>query len=103
MFFGNLFLFRKLLKSVSKSIRKLADELKISFAEAEDLKRTITYEDPRFSQIQKLHQVYYDRVIKEFRQIIESYESIVGTKIDTVYLVGGGSLFVGFDKFFDFF
>lgn len=78
---------------------KIASELKISFEEAETLKRTVTYDDPRFPQIQKSHQVYYDRVLKEFRQIIESYENSVGLKIDNVFLIGGGSLFIGFDKF----
>lgn len=78
---------------------KIATDLQMSFVDAEALKRNITYDDPHFTDIQKAHQVYFSRVLKEFRQIIESFEKSVGTKMDTVYMVGGASTFMGFDKY----
>lgn len=78
---------------------KIATDLNMSFLDAETLKRNITYEDPKFAEIQKAHQVYFDRVLKEFRQVIDSFENSVDIKIEAVYMVGGGSTFIGFDKY----
>jgi type IV pilus assembly protein PilM len=78
---------------------KLATELGCTFEEAELRKRSITSTDEDFSQIQKLHQVSYDRVIKEFKQVIEEYERKIGVEVSTIYFVGGGSLFPGFNNF----
>jgi type IV pilus assembly protein PilM len=78
---------------------KLAADLKCSFEEAEALKRVITYEHPQFSIAQKSHQVMYDRVLKEFHQVIDDYEKRVSNTVPTIHLIGGGSLFPGFDAF----
>ncbi len=78
---------------------KITKELKCTFEEAEVLKRSITHEHPQFAQLQKSHQLNYDRVLKEFRQVLEEYEARVGTEISMVHLIGGGSLFPGFDAF----
>ena len=76
---------------------KIATELKCSFEEAEVLKRSITYEHPQFAIVQKNHQSSYDRVLKEFKQVLEEYEVRVGVQVSAVYLIGGGALFPGFD------
>ncbi len=78
---------------------KLAADLKCSFEEAEALKRVITYEHPQFAVAQKSHQVMYDRVLKEFHQVLADYEKRAGTTVPTVQLIGGGALFPGFDAF----
>ena len=78
---------------------KLATELQCTFEEAELKKRSIVSTDEQFSLIQKLHQVTYDRVLKEFKQVIDEYERKLGVQVGTVQLVGGGSLFPGFDNF----
>ena len=57
---------------------KLAAALSCSFEEAEVLKRSLTAEHPKFSEALKVHQVAYDRVLKEFEQVIAEYESRVG-------------------------
>ncbi len=78
---------------------KLAKELAIPFAEAEVKKRTLTTSDEQFPIFQKLHQLTYDRVFREFKQVIAEYEQKLHIEIPTVYIVGGGSLFVGFNNF----
>jgi type IV pilus assembly protein PilM len=78
---------------------KLATELTCSFADAESLKRTITSEHPQFTQLQKSHQLCYDRVLKEFHQVLQEYEERVETRIATIYCIGGGSLFPGFTAY----
>lgn len=78
---------------------KLAADLKCSFEEAEALKRVINYEHPHFAVAQKSHQVLFDRVLKEFHQVITEYEKHVDTVIPSIQLIGGGTLFPGFDAF----
>jgi type IV pilus assembly protein PilM len=78
---------------------KLAADLKCSFEEAEALKRVITYEHQDFAIAQKSHQVMYDRVLKEFHQVIDDYEKRSGSAVPVIQLIGGGSLFPGFDAY----
>lgn len=78
---------------------KLAQELECTFEEAELRKRTIKSTDEQFGQFQKLHQVTYDRAIKEFKQVIDEYEQRMGVQISAIYFIGGGSLFPGFNNF----
>jgi type IV pilus assembly protein PilM len=78
---------------------KLATELGYTFEQAEVLKRTITNTDENFNSIQKQHHQFYDRVIKEFKQVIDEYEKLVQTQIGTIYFVGGASQFPGFSNF----
>ena len=78
---------------------KIAKELSISFAEAEIKKRTITNNDAQFPVFQKLNQLTYDRVFREFKQVIAEYEQKLHLELENVYIVGGGSLFVGFNNF----
>lgn len=76
---------------------KIAAEMKCSFEEAEVLKRSLSYEHPQFALLQKNHQSSYDRVFKEFKQVLEEYEVRAGVQVSVVYLIGGGALFPGFD------
>lgn len=78
---------------------KLAAELGCSFEEAELRKRSIESTDEQFAQFQKLHHLNYDRVIKEFKQVIDEYERKIGVQVSTIYFVGGASLFPGFNNF----
>ncbi len=75
---------------------KLASALKCTFEEAEVIKRTLTLEHPQFSEALKLHQVVYDRVLKEFAQVIAEYETRSGVPVPVIQLIGGGALFPNF-------
>jgi Tfp pilus assembly PilM family ATPase len=78
---------------------KLAVELNCSFEEAEMLKRSITTSDQQFNQVQKLHHAGYARVLHEFKQVIDEYEQKLQVELSTLYLIGGGALFPGFDNY----
>ncbi len=78
---------------------KLAATMGCSFEEAELRKRSIVATDEQFAAIQKQHHMTYDRVMKEFRQVLDEYEAKLQVQIGSIYLIGGGSLFPGFDNF----
>jgi type IV pilus assembly protein PilM len=78
---------------------KLSAEMNISFEEAELLKRTIDTSHPQYPTLQKYHHGTYERALKEFKQVIAEYEKKLNVELSTVYLIGGGSLFPGFDQF----
>jgi type IV pilus assembly protein PilM len=73
--------------------KRIASTLEISFEEAELAKRGVKKEDANFHDIKRAHHSCYDRAWQEFRQVINEYEETLSTKIETVYLSGGGSLF----------
>src|SRR3989344_4724983 len=73
--------------------KRIASTLDLSFEDAELLKRSITKDDAKFSDVKRAHHSCYDRAWQEFRQVINEYEQTLGTSIDTIYLTGGGSLF----------
>lgn len=75
---------------------KLASSLKCQFEEAEILKRSLTTEHPQFGDALKIHQVAYDRVLKEFAQVISEYEKRTGVAVPVIQLIGGGALFPNF-------
>ena len=75
---------------------KLASALKCSFEEAEVLKRSLSVEHPQFQEALKVHQIAYDKVLKEFEQVIADYESRIGVTVPAIQLIGGGSLFPNF-------
>ncbi len=78
---------------------KIAKELTMPFAEAEVLKRTITSGDKQYPIIQKLHKQSYERVFREFKQVIAEYEQKLNLELQSVCVVGGGALFGGFENF----
>lgn len=79
--------------------QRLAQEAQCTFEEAEIKKRNIVVTDEQFMQIQKLHHASYDRVLKEFKQVIDEYERKLNVQVGSIYFIGGGSLFPGFDNY----
>ncbi len=75
--------------------KRIATTLDKSFEEAEIIKRRIKKEDSEFADVKRANHSCYDRAWQEFRQVIKEYEDTLSTKIETVYLTGGGSLFPG--------
>lgn len=78
---------------------RLAELQQVSFEEAELHKQTITRTQSDFVNLQKAHNSTYERAFREFGQVIREYENNSGTKVDVVYLAGGGALFPGTDSF----
>lgn len=77
---------------------QIAKELSLTFEAAERIKHSHE-RTKEFPTIQKIYQNHLDRVLKEFRQVLEEYEARVGVEISIVYITGGGSLFPGLDTF----
>ncbi len=73
----------------------MVKELDMNFADAEELKRTITNEHEKFGQVQKINHNHYSRACKEFTQVLADYESRIGTEVTQVYIIGGASQFPG--------
>jgi type IV pilus assembly protein PilM len=73
--------------------KRIASTLELSFEEAELLKRNIKKEDANFSDVKRAHHTCYERTWQEFRQVIGEYEKTLLTKVEIVYITGGGSLF----------
>tara|TARA_B100002051_G_scaffold271729_1_gene307023 strand:- start:6644 stop:7723 length:1080 start_codon:yes stop_codon:yes gene_type:complete len=73
----------------------IAEELHLSFAEAEAMKCSADKNDDRFATMKKAHDHSYDRAFREFNQVLTEYENRTGVKVSTVYLAGGGALFPG--------
>ncbi len=75
--------------------KRVASALELSFEEAEIMKRSVKKEDKEFADVKRANHSCYDRAWQEFRQVINEYEETLSTKIEKVYLTGGGSLFPG--------
>jgi type IV pilus assembly protein PilM len=73
--------------------KRIASTLDMSFEDAELAKRNVKKEDANFHDIKRAHHSCYDRAWQEFRQVIKEYETKTGSKIENVYLTGGGSIF----------
>lgn len=74
---------------------RIAKELNLDFAVAEELKRTVIKDEADFLPAQKANQIGLDRILREFRQVIEEYEARSGAEITTLYVTGGASAFPG--------
>ena len=72
---------------------RIASTLELSFEEAEIKKRTVTKDDSSFAEVARIHDSSYERTWQEFRQVINEYELSLDTKLDVVYLTGGGAIF----------
>lgn len=83
----------------AKVTERLMKEKDLSFNDAELLKRTVLPDNPDFSLVRKVMLVTYARVMKEFRQVMDEYESHTGETITKIAITGGGALVSGTDAF----
>ncbi len=78
-----------------KVTERLSEEKAITFAEAEELKRTAVPGQGQFGLVQKATFATFARVFKEFRQVLDEYEKQSGLSLTHIYLTGGASLLSG--------
>ncbi|MEM9336378.1 MAG: type IV pilus assembly protein PilM [Patescibacteria group bacterium] len=74
---------------------RLAKAHDISFQDAELRKRGVHKGDEHYRDIAKVHESCFERALGEFRRVIEEYESLEGTTIKRVVVIGGPVQFVG--------
>lgn len=79
--------------------KKISEVLDTDFQTAEQMKFTADRSLGSFGEMKRAHDSSYDRVFREFNQVIREYEQKTGITISTVYLAGGGALFPGTDSY----
>jgi type IV pilus assembly protein PilM len=80
-----------------KVTKRMVEERQLSFDVAESLKRTVIQSEADYGWVQKVTYFSYSRAIKEFRQVIDEYQSRSGFVVTDVLLTGGGSVGFGLD------
>lgn len=77
--------------------KRISEALNIDFQTAEEMKFTADKKLDSYGDMKRAHNSSYDRVFREFNQVIREYEQKTGLTLSTVYLAGGGALFPGID------
>ncbi len=77
--------------------KQISDTLNVNFGVAEEMKFNLDRASSSFADLKRAHDSSYDRVFREFNQVLREYEQKTGNNIGLVYLAGGGSLFPGTD------
>lgn len=70
--------------------KKIAEELKIDFTDAEALKRSYSENDDEANVIiKKVHETIIGHTLVELKQVLENYESSRNAKLSQIVLTGG--------------
>ena len=77
----------------------IAAQLKISFEEAENLKRNYTPNNPHAAVIKKGVENAFERSFLEFKRVITQYEVRTCTSIGRIALTGGSAAFIGAQQY----
>jgi type IV pilus assembly protein PilM len=78
---------------------KIAEVQQCTFEEAEAIKRAALPGTVAYEMVQKCHQAILGRVLKEFAQVLQEYESIHGGNNVPLVLIGGGVTLPGVDTY----
>lgn len=81
--------------------KKVADELKISEFEAEELKIKFGLSNDGPAEYKSAIQNIVDELITEIKQSIQYYEKNSGETVDAIYLTGGSSIMSGLDRYIE--
>lgn len=77
--------------------KRISEMLNIDFTAAEELKFNLDRAGSNLSDLKRAHDSSYERVFREFSQVLREYEQKTGNIIGAVYLAGGASLFPNMD------
>lgn len=72
---------------------KIAAALKVSFVEAENLKRNYTIDSEHATEIKNAFVNNFDRPMQEFKRVIEQFETRSGSKVSRIMVSGGSAAF----------
>ena len=73
----------------------IAETLDIEFAAAERIKQQTTAHSEHYTTVKQAYETTYSRSLREFRQVLDHYQSKVDTEFPYVLICGGASLFSG--------
>lgn len=79
--------------------KQISKALGISFQAAEEIKFAADKNADTFFDMKRAHDKSYERVFREFNQVLREYEKKTGVTVSTLYLAGGGALFPGMEKY----
>lgn len=74
----------------------IANQLSMSFEDAENLKRNIQKGAPHATEVEKIMRGTFERSLLEFKRVIKQHELRTGVPLNRVVLSGGSSTFNGF-------
>lgn len=75
--------------------QKFSELQETDFEEAELKKIQLTKESPEYESLKGVYSKVYGRALREFRQVIDHYQSAHDVKINTIHVCGGASLYAG--------
>jgi len=73
----------------------IVEALDVDFAAAEMIKQQTTQQDKHYAVVQQAYATVYGRSLREFRQVLDHYQSKADTKFPYLSISGGASLFPG--------
>ncbi len=77
----------------------IADFAKVTFDEAENMKRNFDGTEENAADIKKIAGKVFDHSFQEFKRVIQQHEARTGKTLQRVVLTGGGSLFHDFASY----
>jgi type IV pilus assembly protein PilM len=80
----------------SSATKTMTQKFRLSFEDAENLKRNYTPEISNASEIKKIMSNTFERSLQEFKRVIDQYELRTGAPIERIVLSGGTALFPDF-------
>lgn len=75
--------------------KAIAEELGIDFAAAESIKQQVNQQSEHYQVVRQAYISTYNRALREFRQVLDHYQSSADTKFSYLSVCGGASLFSG--------
>ena len=73
----------------------ISETLDIDFAEAEMIKQQTGQHDKHYAAVKQAYATVYGRSLREFRQVLDHYQSKADKKFPYISVCGGASLFPG--------
>jgi len=73
----------------------IAETLHVDFAAAELIKQQATAHSEHYTTVKQAYETTYSRSLREFRQVIDHYQTKFDTEFPYVLICGGASLFPG--------
>jgi len=78
--------------------QQFADLQETDFETAELQKIQLQSNDPAYLSLKGVYTKVYGRALREFKQVIEHYQTSQDTEVATIYVCGGASLYPGLNK-----
>ena len=76
----------------------VAASLDIDFAAAELIKQQTTAQSEHYTTVKQAYEATYGRALREFRQVLDHYQTKIDTEFPYLLMCGGASLFPGLNN-----